>query len=203
MVFSAPSGGGKTTICKKIARTTPEKLGFEAWYSISCTTRPPRGGEVDGKDYIFLTKEEFRNWIENSRLLEYEEVYGELYGTPIEPIEENLRASKVVLLDLDVKGAINLKKKRGDVCLIFILPPSPQTLLDRLKKRGDLNDKALKIRLSEIKKEIESAIFYDFVVVNDDLEETVKECIQIIKEVKERHESSQRLIDRFLKGLNL
>jgi len=175
-IVSAPSGSGKTTLCKKLLKSN---LGLAS--SISATTRPPRPGESDGIDYHFVSQEKFRKMIADKALLEYEDNFGQLYGTPKQFIEKNLRAGSPVLLSIDVKGAMKVKRKyRGRSVLIFILPPSIAALKKRLVGRMSEDKNAIKKRLDVAKKELAYAKKYDYRVVNDYLTSAYRKLEKII-----------------------
>ena len=149
VVISGASGTGKGTVCKKLLAES-EKI----FYSISATTRQPRAGETDGVEYFFVTVDEFKNWINEDKFLEYAEVYGNFYGTPIHKIEERLNRGEDVLLEIDIQGALNVMKKRPDGVYIFLLPPSLEELKNRINNRGTESPEVLKVRLNAAKNEI-------------------------------------------------
>ncbi len=175
-VISSPSGGGKTTIVKEL-----RKEGFDFAYSISATTRPPRKGEKDGVDYIFLDQKTFLKQIKEGAFLEWAKVHGYYYGTLKEQIDRYLSEGKRVLLDIDVQGGLHLKNTRSDTVLIFLAPPAIEVLEERLKKRGTESSEVIKRRLEIAKKELQMADQYDFQVINDNLKDTVKEVKAIIQ----------------------
>jgi len=169
IVFSAPSGTGKSTIAKKILERI-ENLVF----SVSATTRAMRDGEVQGVNYHFLTKDEFEEKILNGGFIEYEHFFGNYYGTLLGKTEEEMDAGRNLLFDLDVKGALNLKKLFGDeALLIFIRPPSLEVLRERLLGRESEDEEALALRLERAEFELSQAQGFDLDVINDDLEEAV------------------------------
>ena len=175
-VISSPSGGGKTTICRRILKESPELS-----YSISATSRRPRLGEEDGKDYFFISKEEFDKKIGKGEFAEWAEVHGHHYGTPRKFLEEALRSGRDIILDIDVKGALKIKERyKGFSCLIFLLPPSLETLAARLKKRKTDDEKDIEKRLAKAKEEIASLKEYDYAVVNQNLSQAVEEVRAII-----------------------
>lgn len=175
-VISAPSGSGKTTLCKKLLE---DDLGLLD--SVSATTRSPRPGESDGVDYHFVSRKKFQEMIEKNALLEYEENFGELYGTPREFVEENLKAGRSVLLSIDVKGAMKVKKKYPEKSVfIFILPPSMETLKKRLVGRMSEGKTSIRKRLEEAKKELSYKKKYDHCVVNDNLASAYRKLKNII-----------------------
>ncbi|CUT00338.1 guanylate kinase [Candidatus Kryptonium thompsonii] len=157
IVVSAPSGSGKTTIAKKIL----EKFPFMK-FSVSATTRPKRNGEVDGKDYFFLSREEFEKKIQNGELLEWEEIYGNYYGTLKSVVESALKNGDILVFDVDVNGAISIKEKfPEDSVLIFIKPPNMETLKERLKRRKTESEEQIKRRLERVPMELEKAKYFD------------------------------------------
>lgn len=177
VVLSAPSGGGKTTILQRLLQTNSPDF----CYSISATTRKPRGSEQHGREYFFLSAEEFQQGIERGRFLEYAQVHGNLYGTPRENIEKWLALGKFVLMDIDVQGGINVKRQLGPrAILIFIQPPSFELLRERLHGRNTDSPEEIAARLQAAHEEMEAAEQYDHVVVNHDLEETVRRVVEII-----------------------
>jgi guanylate kinase len=168
IIFSAPSGSGKSTIVQWLMQEHPE---LNLCFSISCTSRAPRGTEQNGVEYFFLTPEEFRTKIRNDEFLEYEEVYTDrFYGTLKSQVEKQLQSGQNVLFDVDVKGGINIKKYYGERALsIFIQPPSVDELRRRLEGRGTDSPEAIKNRLAKAEYELTFAPHFDKVVVNDDL----------------------------------
>ena len=166
IVVSAPSGTGKTTVLRKFL-TICDGL----FYSVSATTRKMRPGEVNGRDYIFLEKETFRNWIKEGKLLEWAEVYGEYYGTPRDPVTENMELGRDVIMDLDVEGKRRLEAQFPDrLVSVFLYPPDRETLRRRLLSRGAEDEEKLKIRLSKAEEELRWAFEYEYWVVNEDIE---------------------------------
>jgi len=177
IVFSAPSGGGKTTLAQMLIKDFPNlKL------SISSTTRAPRGQEKDGVDYHFLTVEEFKSRIKAGKFAEHAEVHGNFYGTEFDTVKNNLKNGVSVLALVDVKGAEVLKASfPGDVYTIFVKPPDLKTLEARLKGRGTERPEAIAIRLANAKEEMEHAKDFDRVVINDDLQTAYAELRMILK----------------------
>ncbi len=176
-VLSSPSGGGKTSVIREVLKRRPE---FE--YSISATTRSRRGHEVDGKDYYFLSRDEFQGRIKAGDFVEWAEVHGHLYGTPKSALQNQLAAGKVVLLDIDVDGGLQIRELFPDrSLLIFLLPPSMDVLVERLKGRSTESEEQIKKRLERIPKEISQAVKYDVIVINDDFNKTVKKVIWLIE----------------------
>jgi guanylate kinase len=177
IVISAPSGSGKTTIAKEIMNRFPD-LGF----SVSGTTRSKRPGEVDGKDYFFLTREEFERRVDKGEFVEWEELYGDCYGTLKSEVERVLKTGHHLLFDVDVKGGLSIKKYYPNALLIFIRPPSMETLKDRLLKRQTEDDVTLKRRLERVTMELELGNKFDHQVVNDELDRAIREVQSIIEQ---------------------
>ena len=179
LVVSAPSGAGKTTLCKRLLEDVPGLV-----YSVSCTTRPPRGHEVDGEDYHFMDTGKFLQGVEQGAFLEYAEVHGHWYGTPAAMIEAELAAGRSVLLDVDVQGALlirrSLEERPADDSLrlafadVFVSPPSLDELRSRLENRGEDAPDVIERRLLNAGKELEDAGRYQFQVINDDIEEAYR-----------------------------
>jgi len=177
IIFSAPSGAGKTTIVKHLLTVFPQ---FE--FSISATSRAVRGGEVDGKDYFFLTAEEFRRRIANNEFVEWQEVYaGSYYGTLKSELERIWAKGNVVVFDVDVQGGVNLKKLFPDCSLsLFVMPPSVEELRLRLEGRGTDSPEAIAKRVAKAEEEIAFHQQFDYVIVNDDLDAAKSRAEEII-----------------------
>ena len=180
LIFSAPSGSGKTTVVKHLLETKQSKLGF----SVSVTTRQPRPNEIDGREYHFLDLDTFKRKVNNGDFLEYEEVYsGILYGTLWSEVKKIWSENKIVVFDVDVKGGLNLKRKFGDQALaVFLRPPSVDTLMDRLKNRSTEVEHQLQERIEKAQYELSFESEYDVVVVNDVLEDTFAQCEQLVND---------------------
>jgi len=177
VVISGPSGVGKGTICRELVK----RLDY-ACLSVSVTTRPRTPKEVDGKDYWFVSKNEFQRRIENGLLLEHAEVFGNFYGTPKDKVDEAIAAGKVVILEIDVQGGKQIKKLYPDTVMVFILAPTPKELAGRLHGRGRDDEETAKRRLGEASKEIAVARQdYQYMVTNDKLETAVNEITGIIE----------------------
>ena len=184
IVVSAPSGSGKTTIVRMVL----QKMN-DLFYSVSATTRKKRPGEVDGKDYIFVTHETFAKWIDEGKVVEWAEIYGEYYGTPKAPIDRALKEGRDVILDLDIHGKRALEKLYGkDVVSVFLLPPSIEELRRRLISRGAESPEKLKLRLALSKEEMKWGYEYDYIVLNDIREVATDNVISIIKAERMRRE---------------
>lgn len=174
-VVSGPSGTGKGTVCNRLT----EQL--EITVSISMTTRKPRVGETEGESYYFVTKEAFKEMLEQGGLLEYAEVYGNYYGTPKTKVLEKLEEGKDVLLEIDIQGALNVKKAFPDCILIFLLPPSLEELERRIVARGTETEDAIRLRLGESVRELHSVYEYDYRIVNDELQDAVDSVASVIR----------------------
>jgi len=179
--ISSPSGGGKTTVCRRLVAHREEYR-----FSISCTTRPPRGEETDGVDYYFLSREAFRQKIQAGDLAEYQEVHGHYYGTLKAAIQEALHQGQVLLADIDVKGALNLKQHYGERCLtIFLKPPSLEVLKQRLRDRGTESEERRQARMERLELEMSYGKKFDRVITNNRLDETVGQVEHIIEQKRE------------------
>ncbi|MEP7233813.1 MAG: guanylate kinase [Ignavibacteriota bacterium] len=177
IVISAPSGAGKTTIAKRILSEHSDKLSF----SISATTRTMREGERDGVDYYFLTKEDFLQKIKANELIEYEEIFGNFYGTLVSEIDRAKSQGKSLIFDIDVKGGISIRSRYPkDSLLIFIAPPSMEELYIRLMGRGSEDSETIDRRLARAEMEIQMKDIYDTVIINDDLEIATKAVESLI-----------------------
>ncbi len=174
VVLSGPSGSGKTTICKQLTENSRIRK------SISYTTRERREGEKEGIDYHFIEKSEFEKLINENKLAEHIEYCGSLYGTPIEPIKEAIENGKIFVLAIDVKGALQIMGKISDVTSIFIMAPDDETLRQRLKERLADSDVDIHKRLELANEELKYSNHYDFCVVNDQLDDTVKKIREIL-----------------------
>jgi len=182
IVISGPSGVGKTTIEEGLVSQDPLLRA-----SVSATTRPPRDQEVSGRDYFFLSREEFER-MKDHDLVEWAEVHDELYGTPRQFVEDEFRAGRDVILNIDVQGGSRVKKAFPDAVLVFILPPSFEALRERILKRSAREPADLGRRLENATKEIDAARDYDYLVVNDDLETAVSQVRAIIEAERCRRE---------------
>jgi len=180
IIVSAPSGSGKSTIVNWLMQEHPE---LKLYFSVSCTSRAPRGTEQDGVEYFFLTPEEFRQRIDNDEFLEYEEVYEDrFYGTLKQQVERQCEEGQNVVFDVDVKGGMNIKKFYGDESLsLFIQPPSVEELRRRLEGRGTDTPEAIEQRLAKAEYELTFAPQFDRVIVNDDLETAKQETLQVVR----------------------
>lgn len=181
LIVSAPSGSGKSTIVNWLMKEHPE---LRLYFSISCTSRAPRGEEKDGVEYFFLTPDAFKEKIANEEFLEYEEVYeNRFYGTLKAQVERQREAGQNVVFDVDVKGGINIKNHYGDEALsLFIQPPSVEELRRRLEHRGTDTPEAIEQRLAKAGYEMTFAPQFDHVIVNDDLEKAKQETLRVVSD---------------------
>ncbi len=179
IIFSAPSGAGKTTIVHHILKHFPN-----IQFSVSATTRPLRGEEIHGKDYYFVSKEEFLHKVAKHEFIEFEEVYsGTFYGTLKSEISRIWNEDKHVIFDLDVEGGLRLKKKYGEHALaIFVQPPSLEVLVSRLRGRGTDSEEKLKERITKAEKELNYADKFDVILKNDDLAIACEEAVKLVKD---------------------
>lgn len=180
IIISGPSGVGKGTICKDIIEH------FNAWYSVSVTTREKRDGEIEGKDYFYVTKEDFEQKIRDDDFLEYATYNNNYYGTLKSKINEQLENNVDVLVEIEVKGAKNIKKIYPDSVLIYILPPSLKELEERLRGRKTEDEETIKNRMNITKEEIKQIDIYDYAIINDDLEKAKEKVKNIIETEKSK-----------------
>lgn len=197
LVMSSPSGAGKTTLSRALLASD-----HHIRMSVSVTTRPPRPGELDGKDYFFISKERFFEMRDKDELLEWAEVFGNLYGTPRLPVEDALAKGRDVLFDIDWQGTQQLEQAMGDdLVRIFILPPSSDELRDRLVKRAQDSASVVAKRMAEASREMSHWAEYDYVIVNDDVATSSAEIIAIL--TAERLRRKRRVgLTEFVRGLN-
>lgn len=174
LVISGFSGAGKGTVMKEIMKKYDDYA-----LSISATTRLPREGEVDGREYFFKTVEQFKQMINENKLIEYANYVGNYYGTPKEYVENHLQAGKNVILEIEIQGALNIKKLYPDAVLMFIMPPDAKELENRLRGRGTEDEKTVHARLMRAAEEAEGVEAYDYIVVNDD----VTKCAERINDI--------------------
>ena len=178
VIVSGPSGVGKSTICKEVIKRLDN-----IYLSVSVTTRPKSDTEVDGEDYWFISEQEFQERIEKGLLLEHAEVFGHMYGTPKDKVEEAVNEGKNVILEIDVQGAKQTQTFFPDAVMIFILPPTEKDLVKRIDHRGREAADAAEQRLSGASDEIAAAWqYYKHMVINEDLQQAVDECVQIIED---------------------
>lgn len=195
LVICAPSGAGKTTLVKRLLA---EFSTFA--YSVSYTTRAPRVGEEDGRDYHFVSRERFEQLASQGFFAEWANVHGNLYGTPLESIQQHLQAGRDVLFDVDVQGARQLKEGDLPARLVFILPPSKQALRHRLEKRGTDSEDVIARRLDNARAELEEAHWFESLVVNDDLERAYRELRSIYIAAACHYGARQGLLQKVLEN---
>ena len=181
VVVSAPSGGGKGSILERVMRADPALR-----HAVSATTRAPRPGEVDGRHYYFVDRQTFENWIQQGRFAEWANVHSELYGTLHDELDRLAEAGSDVVLELDVQGMRSMRKLRPEAATVFIEPPSLEELRDRLKKRGDLGEKDLALRLRNAEAELAAKNEYDCRILNDDLDRAVADFTAFVQRSRER-----------------
>ena len=191
VVVSGPSGVGKGTIMRPFMERNQNVK-----YSVSATTRAPREGEIDGVNYHFVTKEQFENLIENDEMLEYARYSRNYYGTPRSYVEEKLSEGKNVILEIEIQGAMKIKEKIPEAVLIFVTPPSVDELRRRLEGRGTETQEVIESRLSRAAEEAEGMEDYDYLLVNDDLEECVNELHRIISSERCKTQRNTEFINR-------
>ena len=175
IILSSPSGGGKTTIAKRLLQQRKD-IG----YSVSCTTRPPREGEIEGKDYYFRSRQEFERGVRAGEFAESAEVHGHLYGTLRSEVERVLGSGRHVMMDIDVQGAAQFKAAFPSSVLIFVLPPSARVLIERLEARKTEDKQSLVRRLRSAKEELKAVDLYPYVIVNHQVDAAVDEVSRII-----------------------
>ena len=174
-VVSGSSGVGKGTVLKEFLKRNPDFM-----LSISCTTRTPRDGEVDGVNYFFISKDEFKNCIEGDKFLEWAEFAGNFYGTKKKFINQCLEEGKNIILEIDTQGALKVKKQMPEAVLIFICPPSLEALENRLRGRHTEDEETIRKRLNVVKEELERAQNFDYKIVNDSIDNAVSELENVI-----------------------
>ena len=175
-VVSAPSGAGKTTLCREARLVIPDLA-----YSVSATTRAPRPGEVNGVDFRFISEREFRSMLEGNELAEWATVHGNLYGTPSKPLEAALATGKDVLLDIDTQGAAQLRQRYREAVLIFIVAPSMAELEQRLRERGADAERDIARRLARAREEIKLWRTYDYLIINRDVKEAMDQLLAVMQ----------------------
>ena len=191
IVLSGPSGVGKGPVRKALFNMPGQNLE----YSISMTTRKQRPGEVNGKDYYFVSREEFEKRISEGKFLEYAEFVGNYYGTPLDLVNEKLADGKEVVLEIEVQGALQVREKCPDAVFIFLAPPSKQALYDRLRSRGTESEEVIEQRVQKANKEFKLAYKYDYIVVNDTVENAADRILAIIRA---EHAKTERSIHSYI-----
>lgn len=199
-IISAPSGSGKSTLVNRLMEMDMARDGRRLQFSVSFTTRAPRGGEVDGEHYHFITVEEFQRLREANELLEWAEVFGNYYGTPRAILRKAEEAGKDLILDIDVQGAAQLKQRLDRAISIFILPPSRQVLESRLRKRSSDSDEVIQRRLEEASNEIEEFGKYDYLLINDNLDASFEQLRGIILSERCRTERAREQVKKIVES---
>lgn len=192
IVISGPSGVGKGTVRNALF----EREGHNLIYSISMTTRAPRCGEENGREYYFVSRDEFEQRIKDNKFLEYAEFVGNYYGTPLDKVEEQLEAGNEVVLEIEVQGAMQVRKKMKDAVFIFIAPPTMKDLKNRLNRRGTESQEIIQERYEKACREVELAHMYDYIVVNDTVENAADKIMAIIRA---EHAKTRRSISEYMK----
>lgn len=192
-IISGPSGSGKDTVLKEVFKLLPDVA-----FSISTITRPMRVGEVEGEKYNFVSKEKFLSMLENDELLEFNEYVGNFYGTPRKPVEQALLNGQDMLLEVDVNGAFKVKEKMNDAVSIFIMPPSFTELKRRLSSRGTDDEAVINKRMNEALREIENAVNYDYIVVNDNILAAAQDVEHIILSSRLKTARKKEIINEVL-----
>jgi len=195
LVVSGPSGAGKGTICNLMRKALPELA-----YSVSVTTRQPREGEVDGKDYFFKTVAQVKDMIFRGELLEYAQVYGNYYGTPKPYVQQLLNEGKDVLLEIDIQGALQIKKVFPDGVFVFVVPPTLSELRARIYNRGKDTEEVIEKRLKEATHELRYASKYDYIIVNDIAEKAAGRVLTLLEAERYRAGRTYFIIDKILDG---
>lgn len=197
LVISGPAGTGKGTVCKELLKRNKDIV-----YSVSATTRKPRIGEIDGVNYYFVTEEKFKSMIENDEFLEYAYVHTNYYGTPKKFVFEQIEKGEIVLLEIDVQGAMQIKKKFPEAVFIFLLPPSMEELKNRIVKRGTETEEDIKRRYENAFKELDFVDNYDYFVINDVVEDAVSDIESIIRAEKLKVKRHRDIKNKVIKGGN-
>ncbi len=180
-VVSAPSGAGKTSICRAVME---RREGI--YFSVSATTRPPREGEVHGRDYLFVSKDEFLSMVDKGELVEWAEVHGHLYGTPIRPLVKRTDAGEDLFLDIDVQGARNVLRYFSNSAGIFVMPPSMETICQRLRARGTESEEAIARRIAAARDEVSRFQMFHYLLLNDRFEKAVDDMCAIVDAERQR-----------------
>jgi len=176
IVISGPSGSGKTTISHKLCEKIPRSV-----LSISATSREPRDSEKDGVDYYFVTDAQFKRDIEQGKFIEWEKIHGHLYGTYKESIDKDLRNNIIIIMDIDPKGGMSIKKQYPDALLIFLKTISMDELIERLKKRNTESSSSISLRMQRVEEEMEISKQFDYIIKNNDIEEVISKVLSYVK----------------------
>jgi len=195
IVLSGPSGTGKGTVCKALIGEVPNME-----ISVSCTTRNPRDGETDGKDYYYKSQDEFIQMIQNGEFLEHAQVFDHFYGTPYKHVKKKLDKGIDVLLEIDIQGAEQVREKYAEAVLIFLVPPSMDELKARIMSRGSETEEQMKKRFAKAYSELERIHQYEYVIINDDIDEVVRKIRCIIQAEKLKVKRNLDMEKKLLKG---
>ncbi len=195
IVVSGPSGAGKGTV---LAHTTEKYSNLK--YSVSVTTRAPREGEVDGVNYFFKSVEQFKEMVANGEFLEHKEVHNNYYGTPLTNVQKHLSDGYDVVLEIDTEGALEVKNVYPDCVMIFITPEKFTTIEQRLRGRSTESEEQIQIRTQNALKELKQAVFYDYIVVNEDAQQGAMDIISIIEAEKCKVKNNKKFIDNLIYG---
>jgi guanylate kinase len=195
IIVSSPSGGGKGTLIRRVLKTVPN-----VGYSVSFTTRPPREGETNGRDYFFISEEKFREMIEAGEFLEWAHVHSHLYGTGRAQVEKELREKRDIILEIDVQGAESVRQIAPNAVGVFILPPSFEILRERLLKRGSEQPSDLALRLMNARSEVLRYREFDYVIINDDAERAAAQLASIVYAERARRERQQQAAQEVLES---
>lgn len=196
IILSGPSGSGKDTVLRAL-----KEVDSDVKVSVSMTTRNPRPGDVDGVDYYFVTREYFEKKVAENKMLEYAEYAGNYYGTPADPVDEMLRQGKAVFLEIEVQGAEKIRSRYDSVISIFLMPPSMRVLENRLRGRGTEDEETIQHRLFIAREEIRRAPEYDYVVVNDTIENAVEGIETIIKAERKKTFRNKNFISEVINNV--
>lgn len=197
LVISAPSGAGKTTLISRLLKNDDSFM-----FSVSTTTRPMRNYEVDGLDYNFVSHDVFMDMIKNGEFMEWAEVYGNYYGTTKKEVDRIKRSGKIPLFDVDIQGTKNLRKSLKGGVFVFIIPPSAEILKDRLTGRNTESDEQLEIRLKNAYSEISEYKIFDYVIINNEIDEAFKKLMAIITAEKCSIKNVEPIINNILEGFD-
>lgn len=194
LVVSGPSGSGKGTVCNKLMKRNTDVI-----FSVSTTTRSPREGEIDGKNYFFIDTDEFEKMVENDEFLEHARVHNNYYGTPRKFVMDEIEKGDIVLLEIDVQGALQVKSNYENVVFIFLLPPSMEELENRIVNRGTETREDIRRRLKNAYTEIDYIEHYDYFIINDELDQAVLDIESIIKAEKLKVKRNQNIKKQIIK----
>jgi guanylate kinase len=193
LVVSGPSGCGKGTICKELFKRNKELI-----FSVSATTRKPRNGEIDGKNYFFIDEEKFKNMVKDKEFLEYAYVHNNYYGTPKKFVLDEIKKGEAVILEIDVQGAVQVKAAYPEAVFIFLLPPSMDELKNRIIKRGTETEKDIETRLNNAFNELKYIDEYDYIVINDEVIEAVEKIEAIITAEKLKVKRHKNIVKKII-----